>query len=167
MIAPPNRRFANFLIDSALCYFITLGTGYLGNLLYDNYGFEGFAVGKPALDNLKFSLLHTVITTVYYGLFETLTQRSPGKYITGTKVVLRDGTKPGDGAILLRSLCRQIPFEILSFLGRFGIGWHDMFSKTLVVDANRYNHALKMRDFKDIKGTADNDDDALDGATHN
>jgi len=145
MIAPPNKRFANFVIDSIIFNLLALGISALGNYLYDVYGVEALLVGPPAIGNYKYSLLQTLVGIVYYGLFESLTQRTPGKYITSTKVVLRDGTKPADGTILLRTLCRQIPFEILSFLGRFGIGWHDTLSKTLVVDVYKYERALKMK----------------------
>ena len=68
--------------------------------------------------------------------FEAVFQRSPGKFLTGTKVVNESGGKPTFGQILGRSLCRFIPFEAFSFL--FGdssrvVGWHDKFSGTLVV----------------------------------
>jgi uncharacterized RDD family membrane protein YckC len=154
MLATPNKRFANFFIDSLLCYLLVLGATFGGNLLYDKYGFEGLAVGKPDIQNLRFSLLHTAITIIYYGLFESLTQRTPAKFITNTKVVLRDGTRPDNITILLRSLCRQIPFEALSFLGRYGIGWHDSFTKTLVVDVVRYDTAVHQKKVKDSRKEA-------------
>jgi uncharacterized RDD family membrane protein YckC len=133
-VAPHHKRITNFIADSLICYCLTLALGELGILLYNNYGFDALLIGEPRWDNLKFSLANSTVAVVYYGLFESLTQRTPGKYITGTKVVLHNGTKPGEGTILLRSLCRQIPLEALSFLGPYGIGLHDIFSKTLVVE---------------------------------
>ncbi len=133
-VAAHNKRFVNFLTDTLICYFLTLGLGQLGTVLYNSYGFDAFVLGEPRWDNWKFSLGNTMVLIVYYGLFESLTQRTIGKYITGTKVVYFNGAKPGEGAILLRSVCRQIPLEALSFLGPYGIGWHDMLSKTLVID---------------------------------
>ncbi|MES2484984.1 MAG: RDD family protein [Bacteroidota bacterium] len=153
MIAAPNKRFANFVIDSIIFNLLALGISAVGNYLYDVYGTEVLLVGPPAVGNFKYSMLQTLVAIVYYGLFESLTQRTPGKYITSTKVVLRDGKRPENGTILLRTICRQIPFEILSFLGRFGIGWHDTLSKTLVVDSNKYNLAANKQAFNDIGDT--------------
>jgi uncharacterized RDD family membrane protein YckC len=123
----------------------------LGNWLYDKYGFNGLAVGDlTTLEQhpFRFNLLHFFVCIIYYGLFESLTLRSPGKFITGTKVVMRDGTKPDETAIFIRTLCRQIPVEIISFLGPYAIGWHDMFSKTLVVDVYKYEKALRIKNQK-------------------
>lgn len=72
----------------------------------------------------------------FYVFFESIWQRTPGKWITKTKVVKLDGTKPGPGRIFGRFLCRCIPFEALSFLfGEYPYGWHDRISKTMVVPA--------------------------------
>lgn len=133
MIAPHSKRFTNFLVDSIAVYLLTLGLGELGLILNDSFGFDAFVIGIPRPDNLKFSLVNLLVGIVYYGMSESLGQRTAGKYITNTRVVLRDGAKPDSGTILLRTLCRQIPFEALSFLGPFAMGWHDSLSKTVVV----------------------------------
>ncbi|OGC84984.1 hypothetical protein A3F55_01175 [Candidatus Adlerbacteria bacterium RIFCSPHIGHO2_12_FULL_53_18] len=74
--------------------------------------------------------------TLYYIFFESIWQRTPGKWATGTKVVKLDGTKPGFWRIVGRSFSRLIPFEALSFLfGHYPYGWHDRISKTMVVPA--------------------------------
>lgn len=135
-IAPHNKRFLNFLIDLLAVSFLTMGLGELGLVLNEQYGFDAFVIGQVTPENLKLMWVNTLVAVVYYGLFESLTQRTLGKYITGTKVVYFNGAKPESTTILLRTLCRQIPFEFLSFLGPYGIGWHDMLSKTLVVEAN-------------------------------
>ena len=44
-----------------------------------------------------------------------------------------NGEKPGTQEILIRSLCRLIPFDAFSFLGAPDKGWHDSISKTYVV----------------------------------
>ncbi|SFQ74683.1 Uncharacterized membrane protein YckC, RDD family [Flavobacterium akiainvivens] len=137
MLAPHHKRVSNFIADTLICYLLTLSLGELGIVLNDNFAFDVFVIGKPEMDNYKFQVVNLLVSVVYYGLFESLLQRTPGKFITRTKVVNRLGEKPDEGTILLRTLCRQIPFEALSFLGPYGIGWHDMFSKTLVVDSRR------------------------------
>jgi uncharacterized RDD family membrane protein YckC len=153
MLADKSKRFVNNLVDSIVCYALTFGIGLIGNQLYNNYGFTGLAVGNIEQNTLKFNLLHLAVSIVFYGLFETLTARTPGKYITATKVIMRDGTKPDQGTIFLRTICRLIPFEAISFLGRYTIGWHDGLSKTLVVDIYEYEKALRNKNSDIVKDT--------------
>jgi len=153
MLADKSKRFVNNLIDGVACYALSFGIGMLGNRLYDDYGFIGLAVGNIEENTLKFNLLHLAVSIVFYGLFESVTTRTPGKYITGTKVVMRDGTRPNEATIFLRTVCRLIPFEAISFLGRYTIGWHDSLSKTLVVDVYEYEKALRTK--KETNNTAE------------
>jgi len=75
-----------------------------------------------ALDNRFIQyLLGIVVGYAYYVFFEGVTGRSIGKYFTKTKVVTEDGEKPNFETILVRSLCRFIPFEAFSFLGGDGV----------------------------------------------
>lgn len=151
ILADRGKRLVNFIIDFIICTILTIVTGLLGNWLYDAYGFNGLAIGDLATleqHPFRFNLLQFFISIIFYGLFESLIMRSPGKFITGTKVVMRDGTKPDDAAIFIRTLLRRIPFEFVSFFGPYAIGWHDMFSKTLVVDEYKYERALKMKNQK-------------------
>lgn len=153
MLADRGKRFTNNFIDYILYILLTIGIALLGNWLYDSYGFKGLAVGDlTSLEehSFRFNILQFFVSIIFYGLFESLLSRTPAKYITGTKVVMRDGTRPDSTAILIRTLCRQIPLEAFSFLfGQFAIGWHDTLSKTLVVDSNKYNLALKNKQNSD------------------
>lgn len=145
ILADRGKRLVNFIIDFIACFIITIATGSLGNWLYDTYGFNGLAIGNLASIEehpFRFNLLQFFISIIYYGLFESLTMRSPGKFLTGTKVVMRNGAKPDETAIFIRTLIRRIPFEFVTFFGPYAIGWHDMFSKTLVVDVYKYERAL-------------------------
>lgn len=74
---------------------------------------------------------------IYYYLMEIfLNGRTVGKYITGTKVISIDGTKPTSQQIIYRSLVRIVPFDSLSF---FGInGWHDSWTDTRVINVKNY-----------------------------
>ena len=65
-------------------------------------------------------------------VFEQCLGKTPAKYITRTQVLAVDGKKPAFAAIVVRNLCRFIPFEAFSFLGEKG--WHDQFSNTIVVE---------------------------------
>ena len=77
----------------------------------------------------------TCITLFYYNFFEILFARTIGKFITQTVVVMVNGKRPQHETILIRSLCRLIPLNAISFLGITQRGWHDSISKTYVVRA--------------------------------
>lgn len=158
MLATGNKRFLNFIIDSIVVTLLQFGTAEGCNRLYEIYGNEGFLVGPPVLENIKFTLLGLGINIVYYGLFETVSMRTFGKYITNTMVVNRDGTRPDSMRIFIRTLCRQIPLEAISFLGKPAIGLHDGLSKTLVVDIARFRDAKPMKDLNEIGNNEENKD---------
>lgn len=150
MLASGKKRFANFIIDSVIVGLIQLGATEGCNALYQKFGNEALNIGLPVLGNMKYLLLATALNIVYFGLFETLTMRTPGKYVTNTMVVKFDGTQPSDMSILLRTLCRLIPLEFLSFLGRPPVGLHDSFSKTRVVDIAEFNKRHQTKDVEEI-----------------
>jgi len=104
-------RFLNCLIDSVLLLFIP---SYL-------WGDDGF-------------LLTPFIAFFYYLLFESIFGVTIGKMITGTKVVNCIGVKPHIFTIFVRTLCRFIPLDPLTF-GTPGGGWHDNFSRTFVISS--------------------------------
>ena len=110
-----GKRFLNYLLDVI----------FLSILYYILY---------LIIDKIYFEILMFLI---YYIFCETVWQKTVGKAITKTKVVMRDGSKPNFLHILGRTLCRYIPFEIFSFLtNKYPIGWHDKISGTLVVPQN-------------------------------
>jgi len=146
MLASKSKRFTNYIIDTILFYvlFFLLG-GLLGIIAYV-IGIEGLVEFLDKLENIN-SLLDRLITSVifmfFYFILESISQRTVGKLITQTKVVLEDGTKPTPETIIIRSLCRIIPFEPLSFLGSTARGWHDSISKTYVVDTKIFEEQKK------------------------
>lgn len=131
--ANAGQRFFNHLIDSFFYLLFTFIFAFvLGVIL---------AIVAPSfiesLDknsivlNYIFAFLSFV---VYYSLFEFIWGRTPAKFITGTIVVDENGQIPTYGRVLLRTICRFIPFEAFSFLGNDAIGWHDSISKTRVIN---------------------------------
>jgi uncharacterized RDD family membrane protein YckC len=68
----------------------------------------------------------------YYAFMETKYQKTIGKFITKTKVVTKNGTKPNAGDILRRTFCRLIPFDRVSYLFTPN-GFHDRLSETTVI----------------------------------
>lgn len=158
MLATGNKRFLNFIIDSIVAYLLQMAVVKGGDLLYEIYKIEGFQVGPPVLGNIKYALLGLGINIVYFGLFETLSMRTAGKYVTNTMVVNRDGSRPDSMRIFIRTLCRLIPLEFISFFGSRPIGLHDGLSKTLVVDIHEFRHAqLKKRTEEDNEENSNNE----------
>ena len=80
----------------------------------------------------------------YYYICEYKWGKTLGKKFFRTMVVNDDGTKPTRNAIAIRTLCRLIPFDSISFLftnvdenGNMTRTWHDTLSHTRVVRDNR------------------------------
>lgn len=135
VLASKGLRFANFFIDYIVQIAIGVAIGFVIGIvseLTESYALYDVVVESEG--RLSDYIYGALILMIYYLTIETLTARSLGKYITKTKVVLYDGSKPTFNEILVRTLCRIIPFEQFSFLGEEGKGWHDSISKTYVVD---------------------------------
>jgi len=127
-IADKGDRLGNYLIDS-FCFSLIIMTGafvfdgWLGMITED---------GSPLL-----GILFLVLYFLYHLLFELLRGKTPGKYLTRTRVVNSVGEKPGLKQLIVRNLCRLVPFDNLSFL--FGKGFHDGLSGTIVIKENTSN----------------------------
>lgn len=121
-----DRRLLNLFIDYAFNLLFSI-------LIVSVIGIIGGEQAIEALDAIPELMLGALLMSAYYIGFESTTGRTPAKFITGTKVVTLDGKKPGFGQIVIRTLCRFIPFEPFSCLGKYPRGWHDRFSKTMVV----------------------------------
>jgi uncharacterized RDD family membrane protein YckC len=70
---------------------------------------------------------------LYFAAIESTTHASLGKILMGTKVVTEDFEPPTLRHILIRTACRFVPFDTLSFVFDY-TGWHDVWSKTRVVE---------------------------------
>ena len=127
--APMGKRFANHVLDTLFIYVIAMIFGFaMAFLSPDSLFFL-------TEDNIALQYLFSfVVVGFYYALFEALTGRTPAKMITKTKVINMDGESPDIGTILIRTLCRFIPFDALSFLFSQDTGWHDRLSGTRVVN---------------------------------
>lgn len=115
MVASKTKRFFNFFIDYLII--VILHIPFFMNTKFDN--------------QLQASLLSLTIRLFYYLIMEGAFRTTIGKFITNTKVVSYDGSRADD--IFIRTICRIIPFEPLSFLFS-NKGWHDSISKTIVID---------------------------------
>ncbi len=138
VLASKGLRFANYIIDYIVQVALGAAIGFVLGFIADltgSYGLIDFFFYSGRLMEFIFGYL---VLFIYYTTFETLTGRSLGKYVTNTKVVLYDGSKPTFSDIAARSLSRMIPLEQFSFLGELGKGWHDSISKTYVVDIKKF-----------------------------
>ena len=146
LYASKGKRFLNYIIDYAVFYAAFAGTFFVfvvivsltsnDTLWLDELIFEMENM-SPLLDRL----ITACIFVLFYMLSETLLKgRTVGKYVTKTKVVMEDGVRPKASDIILRSLCRLIPFNAFSFLGEQGRGWHDSISNTYVVDIAKFEN---------------------------
>ena len=102
-------RATNYITDFTLIYIIW----YLIVYFFDFYDLSFY-----------------VIMFFYYLLMEISTGQTVGKMFTKTKVVKKDGSKPSFINILLRTLWRIVPIDMLSYLFGYERGMHDIFSST-------------------------------------
>lgn len=125
-----GTRFLNRLLDTLLLVLI----------IYNSYQWWSY-VFEPFFDNISYIVVPIIIVLleyfliiVYYLLVEYFFHTSFGKVLTKTTVINAQGGYPSFSTTLVRSLCRLIPFDSLSFLFGDKGGWHDTISKTGVVE---------------------------------
>jgi len=128
--ASDDRRLLNLLIDSFLIVLIYKG------LLIVAISSAGSEANIQFIETSDW-LIKILVVAFYYFLFELIFQKTPGKGITSTRVVMVDGSKPNAEAIIKRTLIRFIPFEAFSaFKGLSkskGNWWHDRWTGTRVI----------------------------------
>jgi uncharacterized RDD family membrane protein YckC len=114
-LAENKHRLYNFLVDSSIVLLL-FGTVAL-------------------MPNENAIFLALLVQPLYYLLIETYSGKTVGKYVTNTSVYMNDGKIPTKKAIAIRTLCRFIPFEWVTYLiGKQPICLHDKLSKTIVVE---------------------------------
>lgn len=142
--ASKEKRFINYIIDIVVFYVAFFAFSFIFGFVYVLVTGDVETVTEIAydLENLNpwlDRLITAIIYSIFYMICESLLRgRTVGKFITKTKVIMEDGERPKVSDIILRSLCRIIPFEGFSFLGEKGRGWHDSMSDTYVVDIAKF-----------------------------
>ena len=130
--ADRSKRVINFFVD----YLIYLVSYYALSFIVGIFlGLSGFYSEELVEDlSVWFTLIALVWMLLYYWLTEWLFKgRTIAKFITQTRAINSDGLFLTPGQAFVRALGRFIPFDPLSYL--FGErGFHDMVSKTRVVD---------------------------------
>jgi uncharacterized RDD family membrane protein YckC len=128
-LATRGRRFANMLIDTIAIYILAFIVGIFLVV------FNAPILSDPSpINNYAFGIM---LWLLYYVPSEALFGRTIGKLITGTRVIMADGSPPNVLNVIGRSFARLVPFEAFSFFGAEVIGWHDRWSSTRVVRITR------------------------------
>ncbi|MNU19358.1 RDD family protein [compost metagenome] len=131
------QRFFHWVVDltvmSLVVIPVIISLGYWladSGILEGNETLQKFFRGRWSLYTIIF-----VLILIYYPISEILFGSSPGKFLTESRVVNSKAESPNSSTIFLRTLCRNIPFDALSFFSKRG--WHDSLSETYVVKEKR------------------------------
>lgn len=133
LYASQGTRLANYIIDYVCQLVLLFGFVIVLTIISLFTANENILARIESMNRIEEYALGAVTALIYYNVFEIFFSRTIGKFITKTIVVDIHGEKPDSQEILVRSLCRLIPFEGFSFLGAPNKGWHDSISKTYVV----------------------------------
>ena len=121
--ASKRKRLINFIIDVLVILLLMEIT---------------FQIEEILENKLPIKILRLIMVFGYYILLEYFLGKTVGKFVTKTRVVDKKGNKIDFRTAIIRYLCRWIPFEFLSLgLGADAKAWHDVLSKTHVIDENR------------------------------
>lgn len=123
-LAPGHLRLVNHIIDILVSYILSMFVFLICSLFLPEI--EG-----PLVTIVVILLVFGTFMS-YYVIMEVAWQKTLGKFATKTKVVLNNGERPKEKDIVIRTLCRLIPFDRISFLF-MKQGFHDVLSKTKVI----------------------------------
>jgi uncharacterized RDD family membrane protein YckC len=127
--ASTSIRLSNYVIDMIICRVIGTGVGFITGIFLAASG-NVEAIDSSSFNFIAFLAGYTIFFS-YYFISEAFLGGTIGKLVTGTCVLTTDGKKPDTKTFALRSLIRLVPFEPISCAS--GDGWHDRWSKTIVV----------------------------------
>jgi uncharacterized RDD family membrane protein YckC len=119
-----GTRVLNFLIDTAIIFIIA----YILKKVWD------WSVIFYQSTPYNFGEIFAPVLVIYYFLFELIFTRTPGKWLTGSKVKNKTGGRPVFWQFIVRSIIR---FTIIDafFIPFLEMPLHDYLSKTRVVEA--------------------------------
>ncbi len=128
-IATSGKRFLNLILDMIFYYIFVIIVGFI----------LGILIALKIINPINPYIVSFSALFIYYTFLEAFGGRTVGKLITGTKVVNKEGSKITFIQAFLRTICRNIPFEALSFFGDKGrpVGWHDLITGTRVIDIRK------------------------------
>jgi uncharacterized RDD family membrane protein YckC len=119
-----GTRTLNFIVDTLIIFFLSL-------LAYNVWKFYAYYYH---IIYIPFYYFFWSILFLYYILFESIFSRTPGKWLSLSKVVNKNGKKATFLQIVLRSLARLTIIDCF-FIPFLDKTLHDFISKTEVVEA--------------------------------
>jgi uncharacterized RDD family membrane protein YckC len=130
--ADSGKRFGNYLIDRVVFYFVWLG---FSSIAARPLAFILISTTRNRnVRKIEVFFMALVAFVVFFTAFEGFSKgKTPGKWITGTRVVTSDGGMITLKMAFIRSLCRLVPFEPFSALKNPSYPWHDRWTRTLVI----------------------------------
>lgn len=138
--ASTGKRFANYVIDLLLFYFLAFIGGLVLALLYPATMDLLFS-DRPGFD-LVGRLFSLLCYAIYMGTVEAVFKgKSLGKLITNTRAVDLEGYQISSSKAFERGFSRAVPFCVLSAFGTPCNPWQDRWTGTMVIDeALSYQH---------------------------
>lgn len=135
-----GKRFVNYIIDWISFYIFIFGTVIIIGGIMAIFDAESSLSFFQKFDNIP-PILDKIVTLFLYGFYMSMVEilfqgKSFGKFITKTRAVSWDGSKPTINQFVTRGFSRAVPFDGFSFLGDNSNGWHDKWSDTMVVDSS-------------------------------
>lgn len=128
-----GKRFLGILLNSIFFYFVyVLVIIFIG--IIAPFLPESFIIKIIQRDLVVIYSISLSVYFLFFALTEYLFGRSFGHMICNARIVDHYGNKPTFKQTIVRTLCRFIPFDGLSFLSEGNGGWHDRISKTYVIN---------------------------------
>ena len=139
--ATKEQRCINFIIDNLVMRFsLAYATGILFAFVVKALfpAFAGLLFDDDSM--LAFLVVTYMVSRVNYAIYYSLSEKyfngyTLGKLVTGTRAIRDDGEELTWKNAIHRSFSRFLPFEFLSGFGTKP--WHDSWTKTTVIKANR------------------------------
>lgn len=119
-----GTRILNFLVDGFLIFLLS----------YAAFKYWNFYVVYWSFKPINFWWFVATMLLVYYSFFEIIWARTPGKWVSASKVVDRNGNKPGMLQVIGRSFLRLIIIDFF-FHAIWGKPLHDKLTGTEVVES--------------------------------
>ena len=155
LFASKGQRILNNIIDFVVIYAFICSLVILVTLVEVFLGLSYFSARIETISDFEGYIIYFIFYFAYYILLEFYFGRTVAKLITGTVVVLKNGSKPIFSTICLRTFFRLIPFDAISFLGSDGSGMYDTFSKTYVVKKTIFERSFNSN--KELQELGKND----------
>lgn len=132
--ASKSKRFLNLLIDTLLIIAVSYSIIKSAN---SNDSTAAFLRGLESAfgESLGGLVYFSLIRFIYYFVFESLFNATPGKLLTRCKVTEEEGNPSSLRSIFVRTFCRFIPFESISFLMDKNL--HDNYSNSYVINQKK------------------------------